>query len=217
MRKQLAIAIAALLAGGPILAPQLLAFPHHESFGADQVWSVAPIDRKAMAEELAHSASLIAKSPIARGEEGRRIFLTDGGWRWYWLANSAAGGFALTRPINDAIVFNRTDPARGLVFNGDPLTGQRRLGAVIAHEKTHGMLRRHFGFVKADLVSPQWLREGYCDHVAGESSLSDAAAAGLKAQGKSHPALPYYEGRRKVAALLAANGNNVDRLFDEAR
>lgn len=78
------------------------------------------------------------------------------------------------------------------------------------------MLRRHFGFT-VDFTKPQWVREGYCDHVAGESSLSEQDVAQLQATGAHHPALPYFLGRKRVAASLAVNGGSVDRLFDEAR
>jgi hypothetical protein len=83
---------------------------------------------------------------------------------------------------------------------------------VLAHETTHGMLRRRYGFW-IDFTQPQWLREGYCDYVAQESSLTAAQAAGLEEQGSAHPALPYFHGRRRVAKLLEENGGSVDALF----
>ena len=43
--------------------------------------------------------------------------------------------------------------------------------------------------------------------------LAAADFAGLMKAGISHPAMPYYLGRRRVAAALAANGGDVDALF----
>jgi hypothetical protein len=60
---------------------------------------------------------------------------------------------------------------------------------------------------------PRWRVEGYCDHVAQESALSDEDVARLAANGESHPALLYYRGRKRVEAELAANGGSVDALF----
>ncbi|WP_144095518.1 hypothetical protein [Croceicoccus sediminis] len=86
------------------------------------------------------------------------------------------------------------------------------LSAVIAHETAHGMIRSRYGFVKAALA-PQWLVEGYADHVAQESSLSDADYLRLKEAGEQHPPMPYYEGRKRVEAALERNGGDVDALF----
>lgn len=214
--RPIAIAALAFAAAGPLFAPRLLAFPYSEQIGADRIWATAPISRPALAKVLADANHRVAASPLARGAEGRDIYLTDGGWRWLWLANSARDSFALTRPMGEAVVVNRTDLATATVANPAGGNRTRTLPAIIAHEKCHGMLRRHFGLT-VDFLKPQWLREGYCDHVAGESTLDDAEAARLLAERRSHPALPYYLGRRKVEAGLLANGNNVDRLFDEAR
>lgn len=211
------ILIAALVfsAAGPLFAPQLLAFPYTTQIGADRIWATAPISHPALANVIADANRRVANSPLAQGIEGRDIFLTDGGWRWLWLANSTRDSFALTRPINDAVVINRTDLASATVTN-PAAARSRTLAAIIAHEKCHGLLRRHFGLT-VDFLKPQWLREGYCDHVAGESTLGDAEAARLLTERRNHPSLPYYLGRTKVATALAANGGNVDRLFDEAR
>lgn len=209
---QLLIGLAALLIASPFVVPEVLAFPHQEDFGADRVWSVGPIPRDIMASILADANARTIRSPIAVGSEGRRIFLTDGGWRWKLLALNNQGGFALTRAVREDLIFNRSDVLAGTVQNGAELGGFRTLAGVIAHEKCHGMERRHFGLM-VTLTAPTWLLEGYCDYVAQESSLSNADVAQLKAKGESHPALPYYEGRRRVAAILQANGGNVDELF----
>jgi hypothetical protein len=90
------------------------------------------------------------------------------------------------------------------------------VSGVLAHEICHGMLRRQFGLT-VDWSKPQWLREGYCDHVAQESSLTAAQVARLKASGGKHPAIAYFEGRRRVAVELERNGGDVDALFTSAK
>lgn len=79
---------------------------------------------------------------------------------------------------------------------------------------THGLIRRHFGLL-ADWRYPAWLREGYCDDVAGGGSLTDAAAASLLRDGQSVPALAYWQGRKRVERRMATNDGSVDRLFAE--
>ncbi len=157
----------------------------------------------------------VATSPLSNPPEHRHVFLTQGGWRWHWLALQSSGSFALTRPLGTGIVLNRSDLAAGRVYNGRQIGGTRSLSAVIAHETTHDMIRRHFSILDSAFF-PTWLTEGYCDHVAGESSLTAEEVARLKTRGQSHPAVLYYEGREKVSSMLAANGGSVDRLFAEA-
>jgi hypothetical protein len=198
----------------PLFAPQLLAFPHSEQLGSDRIYSTAPIDREQAQRVVERSRTLLAESPISLDGEPRHIFLTDGGWRWKWLALQSAGGFGLTRMYNEDVILNRSDLGADKIHNGLVPGGERTLSGVIAHEKCHGAIRRHFGFVRAQLA-PQLLVEGYCDHVAQESSLSDADVSELEESGSFHPALPYYHGRKKVAATLDANGSSVDRLFDD--
>lgn len=203
----------ALLVGAiPPVLPQALAFPHQAEISGQQVWSERPIDHAALGRVLARRDKLIAASPIAGGAERRRIFLTRGGWRWHWLSLSASGAFAITRPLTENIVVNSSDIRRDRISNGSPIAGTRSLSAVLAHETAHGMLRRRYG-ITVDMTHPQWLREGYCDHVARESSLSAEQAAQLEADGIRHPALPYFHGRQRVARLLQENGGSVDALF----
>lgn len=205
-----------LLIAAPLVEPRLLAFPYKATVGADRVYSAVPLRGSELAPLLARANALTYASPLHDGAEGRSIFLTDGGWRWRWLAISASGGFALTRPWGEAVIVNRVDLKSDRVFNGATVAGTRTLSGVIAHEKCHGMTRRHFGVI-GERMAPQWLREGYCDHVAQESSLTDAQASALEAKGQFHPALAYLRGRQKVDTLLAANGGDVDQLFKTAR
>jgi len=209
----LAVALA-VVATAPLFAPSLLAVPHKEQVGAHVVRSVEPITPAVLAA-IAEADRRVAASPIGRDRASdQSIFLTGGGWRWLWLAGNAQGAMAVTRPFNDTIVLNRTDHATALVHNSAAIGGQRLMAGVISHEMTHGSLRAHFGLT-VDFAYPAELREGYCDYVAQESSLTDAAALALQAHGAKHPALIYWSGRKRVAEAMARPGATVDRLFAE--
>jgi hypothetical protein len=195
----------------PIVAPQLLAFPHSAQIGRHPVYSEMPLTPQ-VARIVAAADALAAKSPIADHRANRPIILTSGGWRWTWLTLTSRGAMAITRPLTENIVVNRSDFAADAVIIGKEVGGRRTLSGTIAHEMTHGAIRRHFGLV-ADLRYPRWLREGYCDFVAGGGSLSDAQARRLIAAGSKHPALEYWRGRKRVAAILQRNGGSVDALF----
>ncbi|GGA58317.1 hypothetical protein GCM10011395_30720 [Sphingomonas psychrolutea] len=210
-----AFGLAAAVLISSAIAPELLAFPYHERVGDTEVYAEQPI-KAAIPRLVARSDVLLHKSAIYSGGYGRRIFLTDGGWRWHVLATQSSGAMAISRPFSEVIIVNRSDAARDLVFNGAPVAGSRSLSGVIAHERTHGLIRTRYG-VLSDWAYPTWLREGYCDLVAGGGSLSDADAAALKARHETIPALVYYDGRKRVAAALAANGGSVDALFGQVR
>lgn len=200
-----------------ISAPQLLAFPHKAKIGATTVYAENPIDAQDMAKVLHRSDELLATTGLYRAPVGTRLFLTNGGWRWRLLALNNHMAFALIRPtsniIADAAIFNRTDPAQDKIFNGVD-DSARSLSGIIAHERTHMLVQRQFGIPRA-VSFEQWKSEGYADYVAQESSLTDAEVAAFKKSGVDHWAIPYFEGRQRVAAIMKQNGNSVDRLFLE--
>jgi hypothetical protein len=205
--------IIGLLLGSVICAPQLLAFPHHADIGETRVYAEAPVDVAALRRVLARADARLATSPLYRDPVGTRVFLTDGGWRWRLLALTSGGALGFTRPgsdlVSDAVILNRSDVTRDRITTA---FGSRSLSGVIAHERTHIMVRRHLGMV-AGVSLPRWISEGYADHVAGESTLSDAEAARLRAAGADHPAIFYHEARQRVAAALAANGGDAEALL----
>lgn len=211
-RAGLMIGAALLLLASPLMAPQLLAFPHYAEAGGSRIWSETPIDKAALGKVMARAETLVSASPIAGDREARRIFLTDDSWRWMWLANIHRGAFALTRFGGQNIILNRADLSADRIVSNRRIGGTRQLSSVLAHEITHGVLTQHFGPI-AMLGQPRWKVEGYCDHIAQESALSAQDVARIEARGHDHPALLYYHGRRRVEAMLAANGGSVDALF----
>ncbi len=190
--------------------PEALLWPHSARFGETRVYSEAPIPAE-MARIIARSDSLLAASPLYEGPVARRVFLSEGGWRWKLLALRTSGAFAFRRPFRNSIMFNRTDIAADRVENGRTLGGDRTLSGTLAHETTHMLIARRYGEIQAGRF-PDWKTEGYCDHVAQESSLSPEEYRIVEASGNGHPALDYYRGRMRVARFLA-RGKSVDALF----
>jgi len=210
-RRQGIYALLLLILLSPLAAPQLLAFPFSARVGAHDIYAEAPIGPR-ISEIVGRADDVARGSPIAGSAGDQPIFLTDGGWRWTWLSLGSLGAFAITRPLVEAIVVNRSDQSADIVRNGRAVGGRRSLSGTIAHEMTHVSIRTHFG-VTADWRFPAWLREGYCDYVAGGGSLSDKEAAKLEQTGTKHPALIYWRGRKQVEAELRRNGGSVDKLF----
>lgn len=207
-----AVVVAALVAVSPVAAPQLLAFPYLAAVGQHRIYSEKPID-PALTKLVTSADTIVAHSPLGSSRPSNQsIFLTDGGWRWTWLALQSRGAFALSRPVTETIIVNRASATRDVVENGGSIAGRRSLHGTLAHEMAHGLIRARFG-VTADARYPAELREGYCDHVAGGGSLTDAQAQALIAAHREVPALIYWRGRKKVEAALAANHGDVDALF----
>lgn len=214
-RRQALYTAAGLFIFSPLEAPQLLAFPYSRQIGPHRVYSEEPITRS-VAAVVSNGDALARRSAIAEPAPHQPIFLTRGGWRWRWLALTASDAFAFSRAFSEVIVVNRSEPASDAVFTSRQVGSKRALSATIAHEMTHGAIRSRFG-VLADWRYPAWLREGYSDYVAGESSLSDKVASQLIANGRSHPALVYWLGRKRVETELERNGLSVDALFAKFR
>src|SRR3954447_21070695 len=138
--------LGALVVLSPVAAPQLLAFPHSTTVGQHRVYSEAPID-PALAKIVAQADAMASKSPLASSRKlDQPIFLTSGGWRWTWLSGGR-GVFAVSRPLVETIVVNRSDVQRDAVENGSPVAGQRNLHGTLAHEMTHGLIRARFGAI----------------------------------------------------------------------
>jgi len=212
VRKSIIIALVTLGAGlaSAVYTPQVLAFPYKAQFGETIVRSERPLPAD-FGKTIAAADALVAKSALYRGPVLRRIFLTDGGWRWRLMALQLDGTVAFTRPLGNLIVVSDADPVADSARNHIRFPGIRTLHDTIAHETTHILLNDHFGVMQAAQF-PRWKVEGYADYIAGTSSLSDARAALVRKQDPYHPALVYYEGRKRVAAALARDPN-VDHLF----
>ena len=191
--------------------PETLIWPYSANIGDTQIYSEQPISPN-KSSVLAKSDQLIRKSAIYSQGYGKRIFLTQGRWRWKLLSLTLSGSFAHSSQLSGAIVVNRNSVADDWVRNGKSIGGQRKLSSLIAHERTHGLIFARYGYFER-LRFPRWKIEGYCDYVAQESSLSAADVDSLKRSGKKHPAIVYFEGHERVAAILAKNGGSVDHLF----
>lgn len=209
-----AIGSAVALLASPLLAPQLLAFPYAGQIGGHNVYSERPLDAAAIAA-VRRADALVARSPLPTKTD-QSLFLTQGGWRWRSLTRSGTNGpFGLTL-AGGAIVLNQNNPAADAVFRRAEIGGTRSLSGVIAHEIGHSAIRRRFGFL-ASMRYPQWLLEGFCDVVAGSSTLTDGEAEILKKANPNHPSLAYWSGRKRVQDELSRNGGSVHELFAMSR
>jgi hypothetical protein len=203
--------LALALLGTVQFVPEVLAWPHKATLDGTNIYSDRPIGSD-IKQVMARSNTLLRASAIYSDSYGKRIFLTDGGWRWKLLSLQSLSAFGHTRPLSEAVIINDASIADNKVRNGRAIGGVRSLSAVIAHERTHGLIRGRFGILTS-LTIPAWKREGYCDYVAGESSLTAQQVAALKQRGETHPAILYFEDRERVRLALEKEGKTVEQLF----
>jgi hypothetical protein len=198
-----------------IAYPPLLNFQYSRMVGPTKVYSDRPIPGE-IEGVVRRANTLVAASPLYTPDVlSRPIYLTDGGLRWRLLTLNSKS-IALSRPIIESIVINRSSVVNDRVWNGVDAEPARDLSGVIAHERTHVLLRKRFGLVAARMY-PTWVVEGYCDFVSGSGSVSDEEAARLLAQGHRTRGLFYYESRKRVEDELARNGGSVEALFSSSR
>ena len=196
-------------------APNLLLWPFSHQVGVVRIYAESPIPPQATAI-IRSALHYRSRSPIAGPPTAQNIYLTNGGWRWRLLALTASDAFAVSIPVVENIIVNASSIDRNEIRlrTGRAFGGVRPLDRVLAHEMTHATIRKHFGAFKS-LLKPTWLIEGYCDYVADNSSLTGEQLRQLKSSGEDHPAIPYIEGRMRIAELLQQRGMTVDRLFSQ--
>ncbi len=203
------IAAIVLYAAASLFIPSLLFFPYARRVDGRMIYSEERLP-DSIGDVLARSDMLVRRSEFFDPEVLERpVFLTRGGWRWRLLSFDVSDSLAQTRPFGENIIVNDADVSRDRVTS---TVGGRRLSDVIAHERTHVLIRMAFGPV-ADKKFPAWLREGYCDYVADSSTLSEAEAARLVAERRVSPALFYHQSRKRVEREIQANGGAARPLF----
>ncbi len=195
--------------------PQVL-FAHQVSYKNFTVYSRKPLD-SSIYVVLDRVDSKLATSPINNPEVKPRIFLTDSHRLYKGLSlmvggNSFGKGFPVLPTSN--IFISRTDVHSDLVFRDARENNQRSLSGVIAHEITHLHLRRRFGYLQS-LTFPTWKREGFCEYVAGGSTLPFETGMKLwRANPENDTGYQYFKYYMVVKYLLEQEKLSVDELFN---
>src|SRR5687768_4594285 len=81
--------------------------------------------------------------------------------------------FANSVPFVNNIIINKTDIPADLVIMNREERNSRSLSGVIAHEVTHLLIRERYGTLAASTM-PIWKNEGYCEHIAGDTTITFA-------------------------------------------
>jgi hypothetical protein len=110
-------------------------------------------------------------------------------------------------------ILSRTDVTANLVFRDAALHDRRPLSAVIAHERIHALMDRHFGDL-ACLSIPVWKKEGYCEYIAGSPSFDVDEGKRLIRKGQAEAVGPfrYFRYRMMVKYLLDVEGLDIQEI-----
>jgi hypothetical protein len=95
-----------------------------------------------------------------------------------------------------------------------PANNERSLSGVIAHETTHLLIRKKFGYWR-NLTMPTWKKEGYAEHVAGGTTLTFEAGVKMwKENPQDGTGYQYFKYYMCVKYLLEHDQLSVDDLFN---
>ena len=195
--------------------PQLL-FAHEVSYKNFTVYSREPLDQSVYVV-LDRVESRLSASTINSQEVKPQIFLINS-HRLYTIMNLYLGGDSFGKgfpmlPTNNVFI-NRSELSRDLVFRNAPSETQRSLSGVIAHETTHLLIRKRYGYWK-NLTMPAWKKEGYSEYVAGGSTLDyETGIQRWRANPKDGTGYQYFKYYMLVKHLLENEKMSVDDLFN---
>src|SRR5262249_42256764 len=155
----------------------------------------------------------LSKATIYDREISRRVFLTNGYGMYAFLSNKALRSFANSVPFIDNILINKSDVGEDLVFLNRPEHNKRSLSGVIAHEVTHLFIRKKVGTLRASLM-PTWKNEGYCEYVAGDSTITYEEGVKLwKEDPNDDSKYRYFKYHMMVRYLLETERLSIEDVF----
>ena len=195
--------------------PQVL-FAHESSYKNFKVYSREPLDQSLYAV-IDKAAAKLSASGINNDEVKPRIFLTNSHSLYAVLSLYIGGNsFGKGYPIlpSDNIFINQADLTKDLVYRNAEANNERALSGVIAHETTHLLIRKKFGYWK-NLRFPVWKREGFCEYVAGGSTLNYETGVRMwKETPRDGTGYQYFKYYMLVKYLLENEKLSVEDLFN---
>ncbi|MBP6392171.1 MAG: hypothetical protein KA175_06385 [Flavobacteriales bacterium] len=177
--------------------PQWMLHEHMQR-GQFEIWSAVEPDPRIFAI-LDSAGARIIGSELHDPTVRYKVFLCGDLATFTLFAPFSRDAFAVAYPVIDHIFVAHTDVANDRVFRPADEHSTRTLSGVLAHEATHLMVEHGLGLWKFQSM-PVWQHEGYCDHIARESSIEHGEGLNQLCAGTlDHP---YFEGRLMVEYLL---------------
>ncbi len=195
-----------------LIFPQVL-FAHEVSYKNFNVYARQPFD-DSLGKVLDAAEARLLKSPIYDNRQAEKIFIGDSFSFYNFLSPTSGKSFASALPGVGNIRINKSSIDRDLVFRDAEEYNQRSLSGVIAHEITHNLIRRKFGWLNSFVSLPQWKDEGYSEYVAGETTLSfEEGRQHWKENPNEDSKYNYFKYQQMVKYLLEDEKISVEELF----
>lgn len=195
-----------------ICFPQYL-FAHEVRYQNFKVYSREPFDKR-IYKVLDDAEARLSKSTIYDRAISRRVFLTNSHGLYAFLSNKAFRSFANSVPLINNILINKSEVADDLVFLNRPKHNKRSLSGVIAHEVAHLFIRNKVGVVRTSLM-PTWKNEGYCEYVAGDSTITYEEGVELwKENPNDDSKYRYFKYHMMVKYLLETEKLSIEDVFN---
>ena len=194
--------------------PQPL-FAYSVQYGNFNIHSREPIGPEIEAV-LDQAEVRLRRSPIYDETVGRHVYLTNGYGMYAFLSHRAYASFANSVPFIENVFINKTDIAADRVYMNREFSNSRSLSGVIAHEITHLFIHRRLGTLKS-ISTPIWKKEGYCEYIAGDSTITLEEGIRRWRENPSNDATyRYIKYHLMVKYLLETENLSVDDLFQRS-
>lgn len=202
------IAIAYLLL---LYFPQPL-FAYSTEYERFKVYSREPIEPE-IAAVLDSAEARLKRSPIYDADVARPVYLTNSFGMYALLSHKVYRSFANSVPFIENIFINKTDIPADRVFVNREKNNSRSLSGVIAHEVTHLLIQRRYGTLRS-LSIPAWKKEGYCEYIAGDSTITlDEGLRLWRESPSDDTGYRYIKYHAMMKYLLEKENMSVDDLF----
>jgi hypothetical protein len=210
-----AIVALLLLYAGLHAFPQVL-FAHSVSGEGITIYSRDPLPPETT-QRIAEIAALVARSELAVPGRQEKIFLCNSPWVFRLFCPRSTGAFGAAISVTDHVFVPQADLASNVAKRSAPSYNARAFSPLVAHEITHGLIRKRLGLIRAFRL-PDWVDEGYCEYVAGEGSFPDDEGLPLLAAGEKLPssAFRYFLYRQMVTYLIDDRGLSFQQVVDRA-
>ena len=189
-------------------------FAWQVDIGNFRIFSDRPIPSE-IEQIVRRAAARLGTSPFYSGTESFHIYIANDGWRRKLLNPRASKAFGASLVFTGNTILNRADIKQDRIHNDQPVHNQRSLHQVIAHECTHHLLVGNLRLLQY-LRLPEWKEEGYCEYVAGGSTIPPDEAMRLlvKAETDSSPAFRYATYHIAARECLDRRGMSVEAFFE---
>ena len=162
------LTVAALLYITLLVFPQVL-FAYNVNTKGVTVYSRTPLPPETTTR-IDEAMDLVSRSELAVPGRTERIFVCNNPWLFRLFYPLQKESFAVCFPITGNIFIAEADLVHDIARSPAPVNNRRTFSSTAAHEITHDLIRHHLGLIR-DIRLASWVREGYPDYVARESSF----------------------------------------------